>query len=83
MQIILNPKYNIGDTVYTCGHYHELYPISQPYTVVNILVNGDIHRARLTYMIERDGLTDKVPEDWLFKSYAECTKWCEKQNKSL
>lgn len=83
MQTTINTKYNIGDTVYTIGLYHDYYPISKPYTVKNILINGNVNNIHISYEIENDELIECVPEGWLFSSCAECTKWCEKQNKSL
>lgn len=81
MDINIKTKYNIGDLVYTAGLYHELYPISNPYIIKNILVNGNINKICINYEIEQNRCIERISESWLFPTYAECTKWCEEHNK--
>lgn len=83
MQTTINTDYNIGDIVYTFGHYHEFCPINKPYRITNILVSGDINSVIITYVVEQDGISERIPQGWLFSTCAECTKYCEKLNKSL
>ena len=82
MKININTKYNIGDTVYVADHYYDFYPISTPGIIENILIDGDINKIRIDYIIQQDIFTVSVPEEWVFPSYAECTKWCEEHNKT-
>lgn len=82
MDINIKTKYNIGDTVYTADHYYDFYPISTPGIVKNILFDGDVDKVRIDYVIEQDIFTVRTPEEWLFLTYAECTKWCEEHNKN-
>lgn len=81
MQIVVNTKYNIGDIVYVANHYYDFYPISKPYTVKNILINGNSNKIYIDYEVEQDEFIERVPEHWIFSTYAECTKWCDEKNK--
>ena len=82
MEINISTKYNIGDKVYVAECYYDYYPQQIPYTITDLLIKVDDKRIALIYEIEQNGMTDSVPEEWIFDTYAECTKWCEKQNKS-
>lgn len=81
MELNIKTKYNVGDVVYTAYCYHDYLPLSTPCIVKNILIHGDINRIYFTYQIENDLFVDKVPEDWLFPTYAECWDWCREHNK--
>ena len=81
MDININTKFNVGDTVYIADHYYDFYPINEPGTIKNILIDGDINKIRIDYEIEQDIFVVRVPEEWTFDSYAQCTKWCEEHNK--
>ena len=81
MEIIINAKYNIGDIVYVADSYHGFYPIDQPGVIENILINGDINKVHIMYMVEQDIFITSVPEERIFPTYEECKKWCIEQNK--
>lgn len=76
-------KFNVGDTVYTAYLYHDLYAIKEPYVVSDIIVTIDNRGTKIAYRLNHDGYTERVPEEWLFNTYEECTKWCDKQNKKI
>ena len=81
MTLTIDAKYNIGDIVYVAYCYHDYWPLSTPCTVKNILFHGDIGSTHIFYEVKQDLFVDHVPEGWLFPTYAECAKWCEKHNK--
>jgi hypothetical protein len=80
MNINITTKYNIGDKVYVAGCYYDYYPQQIPHIVTDILIKVDDERIILRYEIEQNGVIEFVPEELMFATYAECTKWCEKQN---
>jgi hypothetical protein len=82
MDINITTKYSIGDEVYVADCYYDYYPQITPYIITDILITVN-NKVVVRYRIERDGCSNSVPEEWIFETYAECTKWCEKQNKSL
>ena len=83
MDINIQTKYNIGDMVYVANHFYDYYPQKNPYVITDISIKINTQQIVTRYFIEQDGCIDSVPEEWIFATYAECTKWCEEQNKSL
>jgi hypothetical protein len=79
----IETEHNIGDIVYSAYLYYELYAIQEPYVINDIVININNRGIRVMYCIEQNGRTEKVPEDWIFDTYEECTKWCKERNKSL
>lgn len=80
MKVTIETKFNIGDIVYIADHYYDLYPQREPYIIVDILVNIDKHGTLIRYDVECSNGSCRVPEKWVFNTYAECTKWCEEHN---
>ena len=79
--LVIDTKYNIGDTVYVADLCYDYYPVSQPCTVKNILLGGNVNKPRISYEVKNDVFSEQLLEDWIFPTYAECTKWCEENNK--
>ena len=75
--ITLNTKFNIGDKVYVANLYHEFYPNPQTHTIKDICVDINAQRTHIMYVVERDGVSECIPEDWAFDTYVECAKWCK------
>ena len=82
MDINITTKYNIGDEVYVADHFYDYIPLRTPFIITDVLITIDSHKRTIRYMVEQNGCVDSVPEEWIFDTYAECTKWCEKHNKS-
>ena len=84
MQIIINTKYNVGDTVYIADYFHGEYLVCpKTYTVEAFHIFVEEGKQELKYTLHGDYGYTMLKEDNCFGSCAECTKWCEKQNKSL
>ena len=83
MTIAIETKFNVGDAVYVADHYFDYYPVQTPYVINDILINISNRGTRIMYCVEHDDTTDRFPEDWLFSTYEECTKWCDEQNKKF
>jgi hypothetical protein len=81
MKINLETQFNIGDIVYAADHYYDFYATSKPYVISDIIINIDHRDVRTMYCVEQGDITDRFPEDWLFATYEECKRWCDKQNK--
>jgi hypothetical protein len=81
MNININTKYNIGDTVYIVDSCYDYYPVNIPCIVKNIFIRGNINNIYVNYEVQHDTLSLLLPESWIFPTYAECTKWCEEHNK--
>jgi hypothetical protein len=73
-------KFDIGDKVYSVYCFAEFYPIRQPFVIKDILVNMNSRKTTVQYTIKQNNYMDQVPEEWVFATYEECTKWCEKHN---
>lgn len=80
MKIDIETKFNIGDMVYIADHYYDLYPQQEPFIITDILININGHSTLIRYDAECNNGSCRVPEEWVFKTYAECTKWCEEHN---
>ena len=82
MQIIVNTKYNIDDTVYMADCYNDYHVPGAQYIVNNIIIKTD-SKAYVVYyncIEQATGIICRIPESWLFKTYDECKQWCNKQN---
>ena len=80
MKIEIETKFNIGDTIYVAEHHYEMYPCKEPRIIKDILIRWNSHQAHIEYETMCSGGIERRPETWTFKTYAECTKWCEEQN---
>ena len=81
MKIILDTRFDIGDVVYAVDHYYDYYASRTPYIISDIIININNKDIRTMFCVEREGVMDRFPEDWLFTSYEESQKWCEEHNK--
>lgn len=78
--MIINTKHNIGDTVYVAQNYHELYACPQPHTVTDVLISGNTRHIGIRYETICNGNIETFHENWVFSTYEDCVKWCEKYN---
>ena len=76
-------KFDIGSTVHIADFYDEFIPYKQQMIVRDVDIRIFHDKTFITYFVEYDGVTERVPEEWLFNTYEECTKWCKEQNGSL
>lgn len=84
MNISIHTKYNIGDTVYIAWCYNgEYVPEIQPCAINTVYTYTENEIVKISYGIVdgEDDLEMEIPEDACFRSYAQCTKWCEEHNK--
>lgn len=83
MNITINTKYNIGDIVYIAWCYNgEFLPENKLYTINKIYAYAENENIKISYGIidNSDDMEMEVYECDCFPTYAECTKWCKKQN---
>lgn len=81
MDLNISTKYNIGDTVYIPDFYHSYWANPTPYIITDIFIQvARNHNITIRYRVMQAELTDLVFENFIFATYEECTKWCEKQN---
>ena len=80
MKTTVETRFDVGDIVYVADHYYDLYPISKPYVVRDVVVRVTSDSIHIHYEIEKEGILDYVPEEWVFETYTECTKWCDEHN---
>lgn len=83
MKITINTKFDIGDVVYAADHYYDYYTSHTPYVVSDIIINVNDRDVRTMYCVEQNGIANRFPEDWLFATYEECTKWCDENNENF
>lgn len=80
MRVTVETKFNVGDIVYVADHYYDFYANHKPYIVSDVLIDINSKRTRIAYDVEQDGFIYRVPEEWTFSTYEECTKWCDEHN---
>ena len=80
MKTTIETKFNVGDTVYVADHYYDFYANHKPYIVRDVLVDINSKRTLISYDVEQDEFTYRVPETWVFVTYEECSKWCDGHN---
>lgn len=88
MDIVVNTKYNINDTVWFADYFYDTcYPCKYPAKISEINININESRLAAVYLLAidyGDGITlEKCAEKFCFPTYEECTKWCEEQNKKI
>lgn len=79
MNINIETKYNIGDTVYIAEHYDEFFP-SKPLEVIGILIKISPIATLVEYKLQDNGYDEIVIEPYIFATYEECVKWCDNHN---
>lgn len=83
MDFNITTKYDLGDSVYIAELYDEYMP-SKELTVTTIEFSISTNKTKVVYYLnEGDGYKGYYSEDALFATCADCTEWCEKQNKNL
>lgn len=83
MDFNISTKYNIGDKVYITEFYDEYAPQGE-FTVATIEISISSNKTKVVYHLNKgDDYQGYYPEDSLFATREECTKWCEEQNKNL
>lgn len=80
MKAIVETKFNVGDVVYVADHYYDLYAQKEPYVITDVLIDINSHRTIIRYDVENKNGSCSIPEEWVFETYAECTKWCKEHN---
>jgi hypothetical protein len=80
MTVTVETKFNVGDTVYIADNYYDFYANQTPCIVKDVLIDVNRRRTCISYEVEQEDFTYMVPESWMFATYEECEKWCEKQN---
>ena len=81
MKLSIKTKFNIGDTVYIAECYEDYwFAYKNPFIVSDILISANSRIMHISYEIQQDNFTHRVPESWAFSTYEECAKWCKKQN---
>jgi hypothetical protein len=81
MKLTIDTKFDIGDIVYAADHYYDYCADHTPYIVSDIIINISNRGVHTMYCVEYEDRANRFPEDWLFATYEECTKWCDEQNK--
>lgn len=81
MDINKQSKFNLGDEVYIANYYDEFTP-SKPYTVTAVLTITDGNGTVVKYRIRNATEEIVMFEHSCFGTCEECTKWCEKHNKT-
>lgn len=80
MKISIETKFNIGDTVYIAECFEDWFAYEKPYIVSDISISANSQTTHVLYKVQQDRITECVPEDWVFSTYDECTKWCDEHN---
>jgi hypothetical protein len=80
MKKTVETKFDVGDIVYVADHYYDFYAQKKPYIIKDIVINITSSNTHIKYEVEQDSVIDRVPEEWIFETYTECTKWCEEHN---
>ena len=80
MKLSIETKFNIGDTVYIAECYEDWFAYKKPCVISDISISANSKTTHILYEVQQDGLTDRVPEDWVFGTYEECIKWCDEHN---
>lgn len=83
MRFDIETKFDIGEIVYIADFYGEFVAYKVPVLIRDFDIRICNNKVFVTYLVTQDGITERVPEDSVFYTYEECTKWCEAQNKSL
>ena len=80
MKITINTRYNVGDTVYIIDNCEEFYAHRLPYIITDVFINASSRKINVLYDVKQDNFTYRLPENWIFRTYEECKKWCDEHN---
>jgi hypothetical protein len=80
MKRTVETKFNVGDIVYVADHYYDFYAQKTPYIITDVLIDINGQRTMIRYDAECKNGSCRIPEEWVFETYTECTKWCEEHN---
>lgn len=89
MEVLINTKYNIGDTCYICksslsfqkGNFCIVYePCDKPGIIISITsyINSD-KNISFSYILNNN-MNESIPEKLVFPTYEECQKYCNSIN---
>lgn len=89
MEVLINTKYNIGDTCYICksslsfkeGKFCLVYePCEMPGRIISITsyINSD-KDISFSYILNNN-INESIPEKLIFPTYEECQKYCNSIN---
>jgi hypothetical protein len=84
-QVIIDPKYKIGDTVWFADYFYDtFYPCKYSAEIFEIEVSITKTQQVIYYWLSIDYngniTSEKYSEEACFASYEECTKWCDEHN---
>lgn len=80
MKMIIDTKFNVGDTVYHAESYEVYWSDPIPYIITEVVVVMNNDTTFIRYHIKRDGLSFDVTEKFLFATHEECVQWCKEHN---
>ena len=80
MKLSIATKFNIGDTIYIAECDEDWFAYKKPCVISDISISANSKTTHILYEVQQDGLTNRVPEDWVFGTYEECIKWCDEHN---
>ena len=78
--MIIDTKFNVGDSVYLAEIYEIYWADKTPYVIDGIVVHSNGKKTVVVYNIKRDQLHFEVSEKFLFATYEECVRWCNEHN---
>ena len=80
MDFSITTKYDIGDEVYVAESY-DGYVSSDALVIITIEISVSANKTKVIYYLnDGDDYKGYYPEEMLFTTRAECTKWCEEHN---
>lgn len=80
MRMTIETKFDIGEIVYIADFYEEFIPRRTPMLIRNMDIRVYNNTPYITYLVMENGITERVPENWMFSTYEECVQWCNKKN---
>lgn len=88
MNIAINTKYDVGDTIWFADYFYDtFFPCKCPAKISEINIEIDERSQIIYYWTTVDYgegiVVEKFSEAACFHTYEECTKWCEEQNKKI
>lgn len=78
--MVVETKFNIGDSVYVAEPYEAYWANKEPYVVVNVVIRVSADHTIIIYYIKQGQSITSALERNLFSTYVECAKWCEEHN---
>ena len=82
MNINIETKFNIGDTVYVTEYYNDIYYASKRRCIIShISIYANPNLVIAYNVIDKDlDMMSEYSESMLFSTYEECKKWCDEKN---